>query len=63
MAIISGLAAASALGAPYPFGHDKLAKLQFDTYVAVAYGGMSGRAVLLGILVLLALYFLLRFVF
>lgn len=41
IATISGLAVAHRLGAPYPFGEDKLAKKQFDTYISVIHGVMS----------------------
>lgn len=38
IAVMSGLAAAERLGAKYPFGHDKLATQQFDTYLKLAHG-------------------------
>ena len=38
IAVMSGLAAADRLGAPYPFSHDKLASKQFNTYLKLAYG-------------------------
>ena len=38
IATISGLAAAARIGAPYPFGYDKLAKKQFDGYSFVVHG-------------------------
>lgn len=38
IATISGLAVAHRLGAKYPFGEDKLAKMQFDKYMKVIHG-------------------------
>lgn len=38
IAMISGLAAAHRLGAPYPFHHDKLAAKQFDQYLLTIHG-------------------------
>lgn len=38
MAIVSGLAAAYRLGAPYPFDHDKLGRKQFNNYLMVIHG-------------------------
>eukprot|EP00002_Diphylleia_rotans_P030393 TRINITY_DN623_c0_g3_i3.p1 TRINITY_DN623_c0_g3~~TRINITY_DN623_c0_g3_i3.p1 ORF type:complete len:472 (-),score=89.25 TRINITY_DN623_c0_g3_i3:142-1557(-) len=38
IAIISGLAAAFRLGAPYPFDHDHLAAKQFNTYLRYIHG-------------------------
>lgn len=35
---MSGLAAAERLGAEYPFPEDRLAALQFDTYLGVSHG-------------------------
>ena len=37
-AVMSGLAAAYRLGAPYPFDHDKLAQKQFNNYLMVIHG-------------------------
>ncbi|KAG1652888.1 hypothetical protein FOA52_008851 [Chlamydomonas sp. UWO 241] len=38
IAVMSGLAAAERLGAPYPFPGDKLAASQFDMFLGVAHG-------------------------
>lgn len=38
IATISGFAAAAALGAPYPFADDPLAKKQFDTFCTISHG-------------------------
>lgn len=38
IAVMSGLAVAERLGAPYPFGHDDLATQQFDMYLKLAHG-------------------------
>ena len=38
IAIASGLAAAERLGAPYPFGHNKLAAATYDTVLGVSHG-------------------------
>jgi len=38
IATISGFAAAAALGAPYPFPDDPLAKKQFDTFCNISHG-------------------------
>lgn len=38
IAVMSGLAAADRIGAPYPFHHDKLARTQFMTYLRLAHG-------------------------
>jgi len=38
IAVISGLAVADRLGAPYPFGDDPLAAQQFDTYLRYIHG-------------------------
>jgi predicted NAD/FAD-binding protein len=38
IAVMSGLAVAERLGAPYPFSHDALATQQFDTYLRLAHG-------------------------
>ncbi len=38
MSIISGLAAASRIGAPYPFPKDNLAEKQFRTFLNVVHG-------------------------
>ncbi|KAI7841052.1 hypothetical protein COHA_005280 [Chlorella ohadii] len=44
IATMSGLAVAERLGAPYPFGHDKLAAQQFDTYLRLAHGPFARRS-------------------
>eukprot|EP00045_Choanoeca_perplexa_P019564 m.3145 g.3145 ORF g.3145 m.3145 type:complete len:476 (-) comp4584_c0_seq1:3-1430(-) len=38
LAIISGLAVAERLGAPYPFDHDELAAKQFDNLMKISHG-------------------------
>lgn len=38
IAMISGLAVAHRLGAPYPFADDKLARLQFEVYLGLIHG-------------------------
>eukprot|EP00053_Salpingoeca_punica_P010939 m.97728 g.97728 ORF g.97728 m.97728 type:complete len:470 (+) comp15540_c0_seq1:156-1565(+) len=38
MAVISGLAVAERLGAPYPFTHDAIATKQFDTLLKISHG-------------------------
>lgn len=38
IAMISGLAVAHRLGAPYPFAEDKLARLQFEVYLGLIHG-------------------------
>ncbi len=38
VAVMSGLAAAERLGAPYPFADDPLAAQQFDTYLGIVHG-------------------------
>ena len=38
LAIISGLAVAERLGAPYPFDHDELAAKQFDNLMSISHG-------------------------
>ncbi len=43
IAVMSGLAVADRLGAPYPFSHDKLATQQFDTYLKLAHGLFARR--------------------
>lgn len=45
IAVMSGLAVAERLGAPYPFAHDRLAREQFDTYMKLAHGLFSRRKV------------------
>ena len=40
---MSGLAVADRLGAPYPFGHDKLAAMQYSTYFNIAQGIFTRR--------------------
>lgn len=44
IAVMSGLAAADRLGAPYPFGDDPLAKSQYSTYFKVAHGFWTRHA-------------------
>lgn len=44
IAVMSGLAVAERLGAPYPFAHDKLARDQFDMYLKVAHGFFVQRS-------------------
>lgn len=44
IACISGLAAAYRIGAPYPFGDDELAALQFDTYLSLIHGAKRSEA-------------------
>lgn len=44
IATMSGLAVAERLGAPYPFGHDKLAAQQFDMYLRLAHGPFARRS-------------------
>jgi len=43
-AIASGLAAAEALGAPYPFAEDRAARRQYDLYRQILYGVNPGQA-------------------
>lgn len=43
VAVVSGLAAAERLGAPYPFTHDELATQQFDLYLKIAHGFFARR--------------------
>lgn len=52
IATISGLAVAHRLGAPYPFVHDKLARMQFETYMSAIHGvGFVRKASAYGIIV------------
>lgn len=44
IAVMSGLAVAERLGAPYPFAHDPLAAQQFDTYLSIAHGTRRKRS-------------------
>ena len=49
IAIASGLAAAARLGAPYPFGHNKLAAATYDTFFGAAHlAGLLPRWLSLG---------------
>jgi len=43
IAVMSGLAAAERLGAPYPFSNDRLAAAQYDTYFNLAHGFLTKR--------------------